>query len=95
MGPPDTFAGLSRLAINQIPNDIDAGLLDGNRYTDAPNVAERAAWRVIAKYCESKSEAMCRRIIRLWVGSRLLIRRRKQGNRKPANGLWVDSTKRP
>ena len=45
--PPDSFAGLSNVTLNQILTDIEAGTPDGNRYTDAPNAIERAAWRVI------------------------------------------------
>jgi hypothetical protein len=95
--PPDTFAGMSNLILNQILNDIEAGLPDGNRYTDAPNVIERAAWRVIEKFCAGKSEAACRQIIKLWLKSGLLIRRtyENKATRKPANGLWVDNGKRP
>lgn len=95
--PPDTFAGLNDLMLNQILNDIDAGLPDSNRYTDAPNVIERAAWRVVEKHCPGKSEAACRQIIKLWVKSGLLIRRTYENKvtRKPAIGLWVDNGKRP
>jgi hypothetical protein len=95
--PPDTFAGLSNVTINEILNDIDAGLPDGNRYTDGPNVIERAAWRVIARHCAGKSEGACRQIIRLWLKSGLLIRRNyeNRATRKPAIGFWVDNEKRP
>jgi hypothetical protein len=95
--PPDTFAGTSSLQLNQALNDIDAGLPDGNRYTDAPNVIERAAWRVIEKHCPGKSEAACRQIIKLWVRSGLLIRRSYENpaTRKPVKGFKVDNEKRP
>jgi hypothetical protein len=95
--PPDSFAGLSNLTLNQILTDIETGLPDGNRYTDAPNVIERAAWRIIEKYCPGKSEAAARQIIKKWVKSGLLIRKtyENKATRKPANGLWVDNGKRP
>src|SRR4029077_19262519 len=34
--PPEIFAGLDTMLLNQILDDIDAGTPDGNRYTDAP-----------------------------------------------------------
>jgi hypothetical protein len=95
--PPNIFADLANLKINEILTEIDAGLPDGNRYTDAPKATGRAAWRVIAKHCDGKSEAACRKIIRLWLESGLLTRRDYDNptTRKPVNGLWVDATKRP
>jgi len=95
--PPDNFAGVSNVVLNEILADIDAGLPDGNRYTDGPNVTERAAWRVIAKHCAGKSEAACRQIIKLWLKSGLLFRRsyENKATRKTAMGLWVDNEKRP
>jgi hypothetical protein len=95
--PPDVFAALSNLAINAILTDIDAGLPDGNRYSDAPNVIERAAWRVIVKHAPVTSEGAARQIIRTWMMSGLLIRRTYKNPEtwKAVNGLWVDPTKRP
>jgi hypothetical protein len=95
--PPDTFAGLSSLMLNQILTDIDAGLPDGNRYTDASKASERAAWRVVVKHCPTKSEAAARKIIRAWMMSGLLIRRSYDNplTRKPVNGFWIDPAKRP
>jgi hypothetical protein len=94
---PDTFAGLSSRMLNQILTDIDAGLPDGNRYTDASKASERAAWRVIVKHCPTTSEAAARKIIRAWMMSGLLIRRSYDNplTRKPVNGLWIDPAKRP
>ncbi|WP_334359205.1 MULTISPECIES: AAA family ATPase [unclassified Bradyrhizobium] len=95
--PPNIFTDLNTLTINQILTEIDAGLPDGNRYTDAPNAVERAAWPVIAKHCEGKSEPMCRRIIKLWLDSGLLTKQDYENpiTRKSVNGLWVDNAKRP
>lgn len=95
--PADTFAGMGNVMINSILNDIEAGAPGGNRYSDAPNVAERAAWRVVEKHCPGKSEAACRQIIKLWVKSGLLFRRSYENKRtrKPVVGLCVDDAKRP
>jgi hypothetical protein len=95
--PPDAFAALSNLAINAILTDIDAGLSDGNRYTDAAKAVERAAWRVIVKHAPATSEAAARQIIRTWMMSGLLIRKSYENpaTRKVVNGFWVDPVKRP
>jgi hypothetical protein len=95
--PPDTFAGLSNVVLNEILTDIEAGLPDGNRYTDGPNVTDRAAWRVIVKHCPAKSEAAARRIIKTWAMSGLLISRpyRNPGTSKTVNGFWIEAAKRP
>jgi hypothetical protein len=95
--PPDVFAALSNLVINAILTDIDAGLPDGNRYTDAAKTVERAAWRVVVKHAPATSEAAARQIIRTWMMSGLLIRRSYENpaTRKVVNGFWVDPVKRP
>jgi hypothetical protein len=96
--PPDKWAGLSNLLLNQILTDIDAGMPDGNRYSDSPNVtADRAAWRVIIKHAPAKAEAPAREIIKTWVKSRLLVRDDYENptTRKTVKGLRVDNAKRP
>jgi hypothetical protein len=95
--PPDTFAGLSNLMINEILTIIDAGLPDGSLYSDAPNAKASAAWRVVASNCPGKSEAVCRQIIKLWVKSGLLVHKiyENKSSRKTASGLRADDQKRP
>jgi hypothetical protein len=70
---------------------------DGNRYTDAPNVIDRAAWRVIVEHCPATSEAAARKIVKTWMTSGLLIRKNYKNpvTWKPVSGLWIDPTKRP
>jgi hypothetical protein len=94
--PPDTFAGLSNVTLNQILSEIDAGLPDGNRFTDANAATDRAAWRVIERH-SAKNEAMCRQIIRLWVKSGLVVHHTYENpaTRKPVKGLRVNNEKRP
>lgn len=94
---PDTLAGLSNQVLNEILSDIEAGLPDGNRFTDASNAGERAAWLVLEKHITGKSEAACRQIIKKWVKSGLLIRRTydNPATRKSVIGLWIDNEKRP
>jgi hypothetical protein len=95
--PPETFAGMGNAMINLILNDIEAGAPGGNRYSDAPNVSDRAAWKVVEKHCPGKSEAACRQIIKLWMKSGLLFSRSYENKRtrKPVMGLCVDDAKRP
>jgi hypothetical protein len=95
--PPDTWAGLSHHVLNQILTDIDVGLPDGNRYSDASNVTDRAAWQVITKHAPSKTEAAARKIINTWVKNAVLIRADYENptTRKSVKGLHVDNAKRP
>jgi len=95
--PPDTFEGMSTVLLNEILSEIDAGTPDGNRYTDAPNAFDRAAWRVIVKHCLDKSEAAARKIIKCWTSSGLLVRKSYENpvTRKTVSGFWIDPAKRP
>jgi hypothetical protein len=71
--PPETSAGLDTDLINRILDAIDAGLPDGQRYTDAPSATTRAAWRVVKQHAPQKSEAQAREIIRTWVKNKMLV----------------------
>jgi hypothetical protein len=95
--PPDTWADLSCPLLNRILDEIDAGLPDGNRYTDAPNVETRAAWRIVAKHAPEKTEGQAREVIKAWVKNRVLVREDYENptTRKPVKGLRLDPTKRP
>ena len=95
--PPDAWAGITSLLLNQILDDIDTGLPDGNRYSDAPNVTDRAAWRVVVKHVPNKSEGAARQIIKAWIKSGLLTGKDYENpvTRKTVKGLWVDNSKRP
>jgi AAA domain/Primase C terminal 2 (PriCT-2) len=95
--PPDKWAGLSHHLLNQILTDIDAGLPDGNRYTDGSNAKERAAWQVVVKRAPNKSEADAKGIIKAWVKSGLLVSYEYDNptTRKKVKGFRVDNSKRP
>jgi hypothetical protein len=73
--PPDTWADLSDQLRERILADIEDGLPDGNRYTDAPNAADRAAWRVVIKHAPNKSEVQARDIIKKWITDKVLTSR--------------------
>jgi hypothetical protein len=63
--PPETWDfGLD--IQNTILDVIDAGLPDGNRYSEAAK-GERAAWKVVVKYVPDKNEAQAREVIMTWI----------------------------
>lgn len=95
--PPETWGDLSVDLLNRILTAIDAGLPDGNRYSDGPNVIERAAWKVVLEHAPNKTEVQARDIIKTWVKNGVLVRHEYENRttRKPVKGLRVDPKKRP
>jgi AAA domain len=95
--PPQTWGDLTKDTLKQILTDIDAGLSDGNRYTDAPTATKRAAWKVVTKNAPYKSEPQARQMIRSWVKNGVLVSREYDDpvEYKSVQGLWVDHSKRP
>jgi hypothetical protein len=94
--PPDAWIGMNVRACNEVLDAIDAGLDDGNRYTDDPK-GERAAWRVIVKKVPDKTEADAKRIVRTWVTNGVLTKLKytNPATRQPVTGLEVNPAKRP
>ncbi len=95
--PPDVWADLTKTMINQILNDLDQGLGDVERYSDAPRATDRAAWPVVIKHAGSKTEKQARSIIKAWTKSGLLISKDYDSPtaRKTVKGLYVVDAKRP
>jgi hypothetical protein len=95
--PPDTWADLSVELLNRILTTIDGGLPDGNRYSDAPNVMDRAAWKVVQEHAPNKTENQAREIIKTWVKNGVLVHDEYENpaTRKLVKGLRVDPKKRP
>ncbi len=95
--PPDAWDGLSSHLLNRILDEIDAGLPDGNRYSSASAVTDRAAWQVVTKHASDKTEAAARRIINTWVKNGVLVSDDYENptTRKTVKGLQVVNTKRP
>src|SRR5262249_41750547 len=88
--PPDAWEGMDDSQIRCILDKIDAGLPDGNRYTDAPSAKTRAAWKVVLEVLPEKTEAQAREIIKTWVKKKLLEPRPyKDKDSKEANGLYT------
>jgi hypothetical protein len=91
-------ASLSLDQVNRILDQLDQGLPDGDRYSDAGNAGNRAAWKVVIEHTITLTEVQARETIKKWVEDGLLVPyeyaspvSRKTGVR----GLRVDPTKRP
>jgi hypothetical protein len=95
--PPEIWTDLSIDLLNRILTQINTGLPDGNRFTDAPSAKERAAWKVVVEHAPNKSEIQAREIIKTWVKNGVLVVRECENpkTRKKVNGLSVDHDKRP
>jgi hypothetical protein len=95
--PPELWADVAAATLNAILTEIDKGLPDGNRYSDAGNAKERAAWRIVVKHAPTKTEPQAREIIRQWVKNGVLVSEPYENpiNRHQANGLRVNDAKRP
>ena len=95
--PPETWGDLSSALLNQILNEIEKGLPDGNRYTNAPSAKERAAWKVIQRFAPHKTGAQAREIIKTWVKNGVLVTFSYTNpvTRHEVTGLQVEHDKRP
>jgi hypothetical protein len=95
--PPDLWKDLSIDVLNRILTEIDTGLPNGNRFTNAPKADDRAAWKVVAKHAPGKVEAQAREIIKAWLKNGVLINQEYENpiTRKMVKGLRVDNSKRP
>jgi hypothetical protein len=95
--PPETWAGTDSATLNRVLDDIDAGLPNGSRYSDASGATDRAAWKVVTRHIPDKPEKSARIIIAEWVKSGLLDHAlyRDPIARKELQGLVVNPIKRP
>lgn len=95
--PPDNFAGASYVQLNLILDDIDAGMPNGQRYSNMPAADDRAAWPVVQQHLPHKTEAQCREIVSTWVKNEVLFHVDYDDPvaRKSRKGLKVDPKKRP
>jgi hypothetical protein len=95
--PPETWVGLSSAQLNAALTDIDSGLPNGQRYSDAARAPARAAWVVVQRHCPNRTEAQCREIVRTWVKNGLLYNEAYDDpvERRERKGLRVNPVKRP
>jgi AAA domain len=95
--PPDAFEGMTTDVSNAILDDIEAGLPNGDRFSDSNSAKERAAWKVIVKHLPGKSEKQARRVINKWVKNEVMQTRtyHHSDRREDVQGLFVNNAKRP
>jgi hypothetical protein len=95
--PPKTWDSLSSAQLNAALDEIEAGLPNGQRYSDAPKAADRAAWKAVQRHCPDRTEPQSREIVKTWVKNGVLIIEDYDDpmERKPRKGLRVCHGKRP
>ena len=95
--PPETWAELDHVLLNQMLTEIDRELGDGNFYTDTNAKTDRAAWRVVQQSAPQKSDSQCREVIKAWVKTGLLepFDYTNPKTRREVKGLKVINSKRP
>ena len=95
--PPETWADLPCDLLNQILTTIDAGMPDGEFYTQGNKTTERSAWLVVQQFAPGKTEEQCREIIRTWVKNGVLVPFNYDSSttRKSVRGLKLDNARRP
>lgn len=101
--PPGAFDGVTEQAANAILDVVDAGLCDddgrpnGHRYSNGPNVKERAAWKIVQRFAPDKGEKLCRSMITSWLKNGTLVVKSYKDPKhyKECEGLFVDNSKRP
>jgi hypothetical protein len=87
--PPDAWEDLSHSILNKILTDIDNGLENGSRYSNAAAATERAAWRVVVQHVPDRTEKQARGIIDTLVRNGVLIVKEYDDpvRREPVMGL--------
>jgi DNA polymerase I-like protein with 3'-5' exonuclease and polymerase domains len=95
--PPLVWEGLDADTLNRILDDIDAGLPDGQRYSNKNAAKSRAAWRVVKAHTPERTDAQCREVIRTWVKNGTLYQEDYDDpvRRDQRQGLYVNDDKRP
>jgi hypothetical protein len=96
--PPETWENVTTAQLNASLTDIDAGLSNGQRYSGAGAAkGERAAWSIVQRHAQDRTEPQCREIIRTWIKNGVLVEAEYDDpiERKPRKGLSVCHAKRP
>lgn len=94
--PTGKFDGLTSQLLNQILDEIDRGLSNGERYSKHHKAAEdKQAWKVVANRTDRNPE-QSKAIIKAWLETGLLYEEDyTSANRHEAKGLYVNPSKRP
>jgi hypothetical protein len=95
--PISPWADIAVQTLNLVLDDIDRGMPNRQRYSNAPASTDRAVWPVVAQHCRNKTEAQCRQIIHAWLENGVLYPADYDDpvQRKRRSGLCVNSAKRP
>lgn len=95
--PPKTWDGISSAQLNTALDEIEAGMANGQRFSDAGPAKERAAWKVVQRHCPDRTEPQCRQIVNTWVENGVLFNEEYDDpvDRKSRKGLRVCNGKRP
>jgi hypothetical protein len=95
--PPKTWDGITSAQLNAALDEIEAGLPNGQRFTEASRATDRAAWQPVQKHCLGRTENQCRDIIKTWVRNGVLTVEDYDDPiaRKSQKGLRVCAAKRP
>jgi hypothetical protein len=95
--PPDAWADFDVDLQNAILDEIEQGMSNGQRFSNAAKADTRAAWRVVTKHCPDKTKEQAREILGTWVRSGVLYEATYNDpiERKERTGLRLASSKRP
>jgi len=95
--PPDIWADIPVAVANAILDEIEAGMPDGRRYSDAGAAKDRAAWRVVLRHVPSLTEGQARQVISRWRKTDVLrvVASGDRVARKIRKGLAVNTARRP
>jgi AAA domain len=96
--PSSAWADTTAEALNRILDEIDRGMPNGQRYSNAPAAGEeRQVWPIVQRHYPDKPEGQCRTIIHAWLDTGLLYSKDYDDpvQRKSRKGLYVNATKRP
>jgi hypothetical protein len=96
--PPKLWEGLASVTLNAALTEIDTGMENGQRYTDAGGgKGDRAAWKVVQKHCPERNEGQCREIIQTWIRNGVLYEAPYDDpvDHKKRSGYHLNASKRP
>jgi AAA domain len=96
--PKEKWEGTDSTGLNKILDVIaKGGPIEGQRYSAENAAKKRAVWPLVQKQYPDKTEAQCKAIINDWLKTGLLYtdEYKDAKRREPAQGLFVDDSKRP
>ena len=71
--PPEVWKDITDEQIDAIIEEIDKGMPDGDRYSGDARARRRAAWLVVMKHVEGKTEQQAREITSTWIKAGRLV----------------------